>query len=80
MVLLFEAELPPQPDTIFYYVLSILMGMALIWIFQRYIARLDENITKLTESDIKQNFHIEDHGKRIDDLEEKDKVVKYRKA
>jgi hypothetical protein len=70
----------PIPDGIFYYVLSGLMGAALIWIFQKYLSKLDRTIEKLVESDIKQNVYIENHDERIEKLESDGKLVKYKKA
>lgn len=69
----------PVPDGIFYYALSGVMGAALIAIFWKYIGKLDATIERLTESDIKQNVHIENHEERLDKLESTGKIVKYSK-
>jgi hypothetical protein len=67
---LLEIPIPmPTPETYFYYVLSALLGSALIWIIARYLGKNEKTMEKLQETDTKLTTMLTLHEHRINEAE-----------
>lgn len=71
-------EVVATPDSYFWYALSILLCMTLIWILVRYSNKIDktfdkmaENIVKLSETQIIHGVKIEGHDNDIREIKSK---------
>lgn len=68
----------PMPDGLFYYSLSTLLALAIIAIIWRYVGKTDDMLKELKQA--VQTLMINDkvQDSRIEDLEDHNKIVKYR--
>lgn len=68
----------PMPDGLFYYSLSTLLALAIIAIIWRYVGKTDDLLKELKQAvqSLMINDKVQDN--RIDDLEEHNKIVKYK--
>jgi hypothetical protein len=75
----------PSPDIYFWYGFSGLLSGSIIWILQRYIAKMDKFTDKVTKNlnELMQITKLHEHriNEIEEDIEEKNnvKIVKYRK-
>lgn len=58
----------PVPDGFFYYTLSTIVAGALIWVFIRYINKLDKTLDALMKADHAHNVALAEIKKDIETL------------
>lgn len=75
---------PTTPDTWFWYSLSSLLAIALIWVLQRYVNKTETLIKELKDvvqglliNDKVQDVNIHNHNERLNGIEDRINVVKY---
>lgn len=62
-------EIPAQlPDGVFYYSLSIVLGVALIGIIYRYSEKTSKLLDELVKNDVRQDVILANHTEEIKNL------------
>lgn len=78
-------ETIPTPDPYFWYIMSGLLGTALLFILGFFLNRLiamidrhDKEIVKIQMVQVQQGKDIDNHEQRIDDIEKNNYPVNYK--
>ncbi|MDW0189338.1 MAG: hypothetical protein QOA70_06770 [Nitrososphaeraceae archaeon] len=61
-------EVQPIPDGVFYYSLSIILGLALLGIIYKFSDRISRLLEELVKNDVKQDVRLDHHDKDIAEL------------
>jgi hypothetical protein len=71
-------DIPPAPDGLFWYSLSTVLVLALIWVLQRYVSKTDKLFEKIIHNQQQLLINDKVQDTRLDDLESPSKIVRYR--